>query len=551
MFNLKKNKHFLPIAILVVIVSTAFWNIDQIFFQQDEWFGLGNFFSFRASGGFISFLKASFLPEYQVSRYVPFVGIVNYIVFYTFQKNAMLYGFLALCMAIINCILLYLFVYKLTKLRIVALFSSLLWVTNNLAIQSITWIGTMLPSQFSLLFFLMGLNYIASYQEDYKGKKLLLSSFFIAISVLLKEQGIYYLAPFLLLAFLDNTKRTTVKEIFTRIFTISMPTALFLLMPRIINSLRGYAANLSPALDPSSSANVIFNIFLLPARSIAHIFLSPDILYRYIYQAVQTHYPNILDGSVVETMGGDVFSLLLSFYIICALLLISFVLSANQRKIVFIALASFFASTIPFVLYKNENAILEPRYYTHLALWASLIVSFCVYTFFSKVKRVGAIVATLLLSVVLINNISGVKRSLAEDIITGEYRKNILLTVSQVKSELGNNNIFYFYSDSSGFYEFQSGFGQTLAVWFYDTGKIPQKALKDLDFWDPSYEGVKNYPEGKYGYFMTYDKLLLAVKENDDINLNSVLSFYWEPQGHTVTNVSDDVRVKLESDLGR
>ena len=144
--------------------------------------------------------------------------------------------------------------------------------------------------------------------------------------------------------------------------------------------------------------------------------------------------------------------------------------------------------------------------------------------------------------------VSGIHKSLAQDILVGNYRKDIINTVSEIKSELKKNNVFYFYTNNNGFYEFQSGFGQTLAVFLYDSGKIPKGVLIDKDYWDPSFEGLKSFNQGKFGYFMTYTRLVEALKNNKDINLDSVYSFYWDPQKHTVKNVSDDIREKLKKD---
>ena len=48
---------------------------------------------------------------------------------------------------------------------------------------------------------------------------------------------------------------------------------------------------------------------------------------------------------------------------------------------------------------------------------------------------------------------------------------------------------------------------------------------------------------------MTYDKRLTALKENPDIQLDSVHAYYWDYQQHTVTNVSDEITQKLNKDL--
>jgi hypothetical protein len=166
----------------------------------------------------------------------------------------------------------------------------------------------------------------------------------------------------------------------------------------------------------------------------------------------------------------------------------------------------------------------------------------------SKFGKLRNVFVLLVFIPIILYYISGVHRALAQDILIGNYRRSILSTVSEIKPQLKNNSTFYFYTENNGFYEFQSGFGQTLAVYLYDSGKIPREVLVDRDYWDPSFEGLKSFDQGKFGYFMTYDKLQQALKENPDVTLNQVFSFYWDPQRHSILNVSDDIRNKLKKD---
>jgi hypothetical protein len=50
---------------------------------------------------------------------------------------------------------------------------------------------------------------------------------------------------------------------------------------------------------------------------------------------------------------------------------------------------------------------------------------------------------------------------------------------------------------------------------------------------------------------MSYDKLVDDLKNNREISLDEVHSYYWNPQEHSVKNVSDEIRKRLKADIER
>jgi hypothetical protein len=186
------------------------------------------------------------------------------------------------------------------------------------------------------------------------------------------------------------------------------------------------------------------------------------------------------------------------------------------------------------------------------ALWAGLLlggVTIGLTKFFPyKYKTITILCLTPAIFLLFFHS-QAVKKYIKGDLAVGAYRKTILETVAQVGPALSNNTIWYFFTNNNGFYEYQSGTGQMLSVWLYDTGKIPKEALIDSNFWDPGYEGVKKLSTGIYGYFMTKQKLLSYLKNNPDTDLNIIQAYYWDQQLHSVKNVSLDIRKELAVEL--
>ena len=234
------KKKLISIAVIIFVVVIAFGNINKIFFQQDEWLGLGNAFSFRAGGGVKQIMQEVFLPSYALSRVLPLTGLTNYVVFNTFKLNPWAYGLLAVGVASLNAILLYLILQKWLDSDIVGILVASLWITNNLAVQSITWIGTFIPSQFSVLFFLLAWWFCL------KGK--------IWITVILMWASLWYkeMAPFYILLFpviLWLNQKLTRKNL----LILTLPLVIMLGLPRLVNIVRHAPAVSSPSLEPVTS----------------------------------------------------------------------------------------------------------------------------------------------------------------------------------------------------------------------------------------------------------------------------------------------------------
>ncbi len=536
----KPRSHILSLLTIILVALISFWGINHIFFQQDEWLGLGGALSRKDHGGIVRVVKDIFTPNGGLFRFLPLTSIANYVVFNTLALNFSWYGYLAFSAAVINALLIYFCIEKLSGSKIISIVTTLFWLTNGYSQQAITWVSSIVPSQFSFMFFMLSFWNLLIFREKHALKNLLFSSLFILISLLFKESGIYYIFIFPLLI---SSKRTR-----WHWTLLLIPLLLTVLIPKVFFQKVKTSSTVPEAAKVTNIGNIIYNIFLIPSRTFFQTFIPQKQLYNLFYKANQFHYGNLADGYVVESIIGDTVSLVGSFTIL--LVVIGAVAAAQKSKnTILFALAAFGFSCAPFILFPNQPAVLESRFYIFPALWAGLILALTIDAYLSLLPKVKYLLTAAILVPLFGYYIINVRANLASDIKIGSYRKAILETVSQVKPDLRKNNVFYFFTDNNGFWEFQSGFGQTLAVWFYDSGKISKETLTDRDYWDLSYEGIKNYSKGKFGYFMTYSKLQQSLKENPDVTSNQVFSFYWDPQKHTVKNISDGIREKLKKDI--
>lgn len=538
------------IIVIIFVTLTAFWGINGIFFQQDEWLGLGGAISRHETLGTLGSIAQifNFQVKNESTRFLPITSMANYLAYSNFRLNTGAYGLLSITIATICALLINSIVYKLTKSYLISTTTSILWITNNLAYQAITWIATTMPSLLTVLFFLLGLYFLILFNKKKKNHFYVASLICVVLSLLSKESSIFYLLTYSMVVWFFFKEGFSQFQKVKLTVLLCLPLLISLALPRLLFSLYNQN-NFSPAVASASRIETAYNMFLVPARSLFHVYFPQTKIYELTYLANNIHYSGQTNGFVVESIIADAFSLLISFYFLLTIFIVVLTVKIGHRKIILFSLVSFFASTLPFIIFKNDTAILETRFYTFPALWASLLLSSTFFAVFSKIGKFRNALMLLVVVPIILYYILGIQRALARDILIGNYRKGILNTVARVKPQLKNNNIFYFFTEANGFYEFQSGFGQTLAVFLYDSGNIPREILVDRDYWDPSFEGLKSFDQGKFGYFMSYDKLRQALKENPEVTLDQTFSFYWNPQKHTVTNVSAEIRDKLRKDI--
>ena len=166
----KLRPHILSLSIIILTALLSFWNINQIFFQQDEWLGLGGAIYRQETFGTLGSITQifNFQTQNESIRFLPVTSLLNFFVYNKFGLNIKAYSILALVLIISCAIALNITVQKLTNSYLLSTLVSTLWITNNLAYQAFTWIGTLVPTLISTLSFILGLYFLLLYNEKRK-----------------------------------------------------------------------------------------------------------------------------------------------------------------------------------------------------------------------------------------------------------------------------------------------------------------------------------------------------------------------------------------------
>ena len=125
-------------------------------------------------------------------------------------------------------------------------------------------------------------------------------------------------------------------------------------------------------------------------------------------------------------------------------------------------------------------------------------------------------------------------------------------TIKNNRPNPPDNVVFYTESDHS-FYglpvdqrimPFQSGFGQTLLVWYNQTENFPSEFLRDRFLWEITSQGYRVSSGRGFGYFRDFNVLAKAILENE-LNADSVVSFRYDLDTDTLTDNTNEVRGRL------
>ena len=149
-------------------------------------------------------------------------------------------------------------------------------------------------------------------------------------------------------------------------------------------------------------------------------------------------------------------------------------------------------------------------------------------------------------------NVFWLERQLSVYVEEGTVRKEILNIVKRNYPQLPSKVIFYTESEKSYYglppnertLPFQSGFGQTLLVWYYPTEHFSQEFFENQFLWEITDQGYKEKGERAFGYFRDFNKLVKTV-ENEKLPIESVISFRYDSENQILINNTDEVRGRL------
>lgn len=567
MGRILRVNYFLIFFYLFAAILT-FGKLPFTFFQQDEWLIIGTYLHLDKAD--LDWLHRFFVYK-QLTHLVPFTHFVSYTQFELFRLNFFLYGLLAIIIHLINTMLVYYLSSLLLRKRILSFIACFLFLTTSISHQGFTWIATTIGTSISTLFFLLSLIFFTKYLNQITSqiRHLFLSMIFFGSSLLFKETSIF---GFLFLpAFWLIYKREDFTKARMALVTF-FPFGILYLAIRIINLI---IINISNTGTEAAFAQpglevYLFRIFILPLRFISQGILPQEFIIGISNTLVNLAYPVfknseellLLTPHITESVGADIVSYLFSALIIVISMIFMFLYKKRRERywktillsVVFISLSSF-----PFIFVPGKagyNSLIDGRHLYVTEIFTSILLAILIYGVYLWLPKKKLALSVVLIFVIsfLLFHITKIRSDINQQAGIGFIRKSILNTITRLHPKLPERAVFYIESDKAYYglapedkiLPFQSGFGQTLLVWYNERGELfPACFFEDQFLYVQVSEGYRECGGRGFGYFRKMESLKSAIQKQN-INAVTIIGFSYSSSTNTLTDITEDIRKELK-----
>lgn len=522
-------------GLLGIIATIAYWGTWNLFFQQDEWAGLGNYYAL--SGDLMSRLVEYYQPLFgrNLGHFLPFVPAVNFVRYSLFGLNYAPYAIASLLLHIVISYSVFRLVKLVTGKYQYSLFAALFFAICSSASQAVIWVGTSVPTQFATLFSAACVVNWLTWLSTQSKKNLYLTFGFLIAAIGFKETAVFLLV-FLPLSYLLHGNKGNGRILYLFLLLGFGYTFLRFLVAGWERTLLLIVGSVGGVLLPFKGLGQI----LVPQELLLKISVEVTDLFGLGPRAGSINYALFVERVVAQSIftGIGFFALLWGY----------FATKKTKAARNYLLFCVFFVlAFIPLALVPTPDgryAFLTPR-----SLYLPLIAAAGLGAVaLPVIKRSG----TYLFLGLIILHIYALRvgiQSLARDAIT---RMKILRTIKETYPDLPSKAVFYVDSFSSYYglpkevkiVPFQSGFGQTLLVWYQSGEDWPKAFLTDSFLWEISAQGYKESDNRGFGYYR--DKQLLARDLAEyDIPRNSLFAFQWMGEVAGLSDITQQLRAEI------
>jgi len=547
----KRTILFLLFAVFVVI-ALAYFPVLNAFFQQDEWASFSQYFVYRVLP-LKELLYLVFTPS--VMHFTPLTVLSNFVSFYLFGLNYKDYALFSLISHILTSYLVFCLSKILFKNVKLALFCALIFGVLVSSHQATAWVATSIPTQWAAIFGILATIMFFNCIHRKNARDLYLSLLFIFISLLFKETtiGLFLLFPVALMLLLktDKNKWAYFKIIiFTTFVYIILRGSVFLL-PRQVGT--------STVFESQSTQKIVYNFATVPIKAISQSILPGNEMRRIAEVVSPIFHPEITGGKgsseyevLLMERSMEAVSLLFSI-ILVSLSIYVFIKNKNNylSKIMIFSLAWIVVNSFIFAFAPEKSgtvSIIDSRYLYFVSIGTTFFIVSFTYLLLKNMRYVFIVLVSL-----IVLNVFWLERQLSVYVEEGTVRKEILNIVKRDYSQLPSKAIFYTESDNSYYglpsseriLPFQSGFGQTLLVWYYPTEHFPEEFFRNQFLWGITDQGYKEKDGRSFGYFRDFGKLVKTVKD-EKLPIESVISFRYDSESQMLIDNTGEVRGRIK-----
>lgn len=535
------------IYILLLVSALVVWLYFPIFnnfFQQDEWSAFANIYKV----GYSQYILNALIPD--PGHYVPFARILFAILFKLFGFDYWKWAGFSMVWHIFNSFLVYLLASKIFKKDWQAIFSGILFAVFAAGQQGTSWVVANVATQGATTLVLLSLIYFLE-------SKILSSVLMLILSMLFKEIAIGMFVFFPVVIIFQNyieNKRILDKKILYFIGII-----LLYVLFRYLTFLGIFSNVKAPVITESQTkSEILYNIATFPIKGISQTIVPQYILLE-VSKFVAIELPDGIAGLPGTNFFDNfylkyVFGFLTSF--VFGVIALTFVIIFKFRKgslatIAFFGLLFVGINSAIYALSPGRSGFV-PIIDSRNLYMPSIGMVFFIVSVASIFKNWRWSIVVLSLFTIL--NILITKLELKGISEVGKNRLNILNQIYSDNLKLNDKQIFYIESDTSYYglpdniriLPFQSGFGQTLLVWFNKKENFPLKFFDNAYLWPIDSQGYEEIDNRGFGYVRDFS-LLKSILSEYNLPVVSVIAYSWDSKQEKLTNKTYETRLKLKS----
>lgn len=556
------------LIIYLATLGLTFGKLPSTFFQQDEWAIFSNYLYWEKAN--LDWFDRLLVYE-QYTHLIPLSNLFSYLQFYLFGLNFSGYAWISIGMQFVNSLLIAYLALRLTGKQLVAGLAGIIFMTNSISHQAVTWTATTPGTVGAATFVLLSIIFLVSYSKSKKRNmsKLILSLLMFAFSLGFKESSVF-LFPFLPLGLfvllpVEERKRpaavligglASLGLLYTAVRAYSYLTA------------SSPAAKTSEFTQPSLPV-YLFRLLTVPLKGIVQSLFPQDFLIRAADSIVKLGYPRFVTDRVAEpkisqTVGVDIVNFVLSVVILAG---VWFLLrrwhgdgKIELYRTTLFSLLLIAASVLPLILIPGSAgyfSLINGRHLYVAGIGSSVLLALMSMEGIAYIRRKRANIAPigfLLLTMFVFLNIIKIRDHINKQVRVANERRRILQHIETVYPDIPEKSVFY--SEGGAAYyglppeekimPFQSGFGNTLMVWYDLSGEnFPACFFKQQYLYVLTSQSYKECGGKGFGYFREFDKLRTAVEQNQ-IARESIIAFEYNSTKQTLKDISFKVREKTD-----
>lgn len=567
--NFLKHMRFHVVALFTIalLVILSYWNLQNTFFQQDEWQAF-SIHIFSLNNGIKGIINSIF-PVDSLSHFNPLAALFSWFEHFFYYTNFALYAWQSIILHIINVVLLYYFVFSWLKNKKIAFTAALFFGVNSIPYQAVTWVAAANSFEVPFIFILLSLIFFQRFIEEEKNRKISITVSFILlfISLMFHEVGIF-LFIFYPIIFLIYKKREEKKSFFILSKALLIVLGVFILIR--IPFFFGFKNYMPEATDISHPPFTVFpyRLISISLKSFAGSFFPEKTLISFSDQIVRLAYPQFvgLDNApnpyVSQLIVFDLVSYAITIFTTVVIFL--FIRSIKEKKISDALLWSLIfvpASLLPyaFVLGKaGYSSILSPQYYYISSIGTSIIIAITAYYFMQKFSkyRIGKFFVVIVFSLYIIVHIYTVRVSVERLVKISIPIKMFLTTIQSSHPKLLPEVVFFTRSDTAYYgmpdneksLPVEIGFGKMIMIWYQKEENFPACMYENNFLLSLLDEGYKECEGRGFGYFRDYDKLIKTVIANR-VPVQNIISYSWNGKTEEFKDITKDVQKKIEKNM--